>query len=484
VAYTPALKPYAHQEAALARCEGREVFAWLMAMRTGKTKVAIDDWGRLLAAGEVSDLMVVAPGGVYRTWEDELRKHLDPGFLPHVKVAPWVSSNREAEFAVTQMIRSPSSKWTPRVLLMNVEALSSSPISRIAASEFITSSACGVMMAVDESTTVKNEKAERTQMVWQLGKRCHYRRILSGLPTPRNPLDLWGQMGFLDPRILGMVSLRAFEDRYADIQTMKVGAGHRLRVPRRFKNLEELRAKLEPHSFRVRLQDCADIPPKMYLFRDVELTPEQERIYADLETTMESQLSSGDYVNTTQRITQILRMHQVCCGHVVDEQGKHHEIPSNRIRDLVAMLADYDGKAVIWASYGWDTLAIHRAIGKAFGGDSVALFWGGNRNEREDESLRFTGRDKCRFMVATPGSGGRGRTWDCANMMVFYSNTDNLEHRDQAEERATAVTKEERVTIVDMRARGTIEDKIILALRKKIDLASIITGDKWREWVV
>jgi hypothetical protein len=485
--HTPVLPPYAHQVTALERAAGKKAFAWLMAMRTGKTKVAIDDWCTLVDAGECSDLLVIAPAGAYRTWESELDRHLPPAMKEWVKAATWISNDARAIERVGQVIRSVFRQ--PRILLMNVEALSAAPMSKIAVAEFMASGrGRGVMVAVDESTTVKNEATERTKMVWRVGNMAKYRRLLSGLPTPRSPLDLWGQMEFLDHSILNFVSYKAFRQRYADTRPMKVsGSGKRgyyIDIVKRYKNIPELHEKIAPHSYRVRLEDCADIPPKMYVFRDVELTSEQRRLYDDLKAQMYTRLSTGEYASVTEIIVQMLRLHQLCCGHLVDEEGKLHEVPSNRLRDLVDLLEDYDGKAVIWCSYGHDLYAIKEHLEKVFGDNAVAAFWGGNRNEREAEDERFRKHDKCRFMVATPASGGRGRTWSVANLMVFYSNTDNLEHRDQAEERASAIDKKEKVTIVDMRARGTVEDKIIMSLRKKIDMASIITGDAWREWVI
>jgi hypothetical protein len=124
------------------------------------------------------------------------------------------------------------------------------------------------------------------------------------------------------------------------------------------------------------------------------------------------------------------------------------------------------------------------ALKDKYGEGSVALFWGGNIREREGEDKRFKEDPKCRFMVATPGAGGRGRRWDVANLVVYYSSTNNLEHRDQSEERAKDMTKTDSTAYVDLIVPGSIDEKFIHALRRKIDLASVITGDAYREWLV
>jgi hypothetical protein len=87
-------------------------------------------------------------------------------------------------------------------------------------------------------------------------------------------------------------------------------------------------------------------------------------------------------------------------------------------------------------------------------------------------------------MVATAAAGGRGRTWSVADLTVYHSNTHNLEHRSQSEERVKGIGKESRALYVDLVSPGTVDEKILMSLKNKINLASILTGDEWRKWVV
>jgi hypothetical protein len=206
-------------------------------------------------------------------------------------------------------------------------------------------------------------------------------------------------------------------------------------------------------------------------------------------------------------ITQILRLHQVLCGHTTSDDGVTVKIKENRTAELLELLEDYptDSKAVIWCSYDADVHKVSHAIATAydpsivyvddFGNEKkrepefphnavVSRFWGGNRNFREEEEKRFKTDPVCRFMVATAAAGGKGRDWSVANLNIYYSNTANLEHRLQSEERPQAKGKTESVAYVDLVCRGTVEEKIIKALREKIDLATTITGDNYREWLI
>jgi SNF2 family DNA or RNA helicase len=161
-----------------------------------------------------------------------------------------------------------------------------------------------------------------------------------------------------------------------------------------------------------------------------------------------------------------------------------HELPENRTRTLLELLEEYDGKAVIWVSYDYSVRKVYDALAKAYGPHAVVRFWGGNANEREEEDRRFRVDPKVRFMVATPDSGGRGRKWDVADTVIYYSSRDNLEHRDQSEERVKDMTKTSATLYIDLIVPGTVDEAIIRALRDKIDLSRVITGDNFREWLI
>jgi hypothetical protein len=151
---------------------------------------------------------------------------------------------------------------------------------------------------------------------------------------------------------------------------------------------------------------------------------------------------------------------------------------------LLDVLDDYSGKAVIWFSYTTDLERCMAAIKKEYGEGSTAKFYGGNAKTREADEKRFKTDPRCRFIGATPDSGGLGRTWDVADLAIYYSNRDNLEHRDQSEQRTMGKDKTRGVDNIDLRCPGTVEDKIIHALRNKINMSIAINGDNFREWLI
>jgi regulator of RNase E activity RraB len=383
---------------------------------------------------------------------------------------------------------------------------------------------------VHNSTTIKNATSERTAFINERVAPIAARKvILTGLPTPRSPLDAFCQFQFLDQSILGFDNFTAFSARYATtykicmlpthVLTARLTqvAGDKFTLPgigrvsakdlgrdqilseltkrgvyvpsvpvtSGYKNEDELNEKIMAHSYRVLLSDCYDLPPKIYMKRKVELTEDQERIYQELKTFATAELNDlGEHVTATHVMTRIMRLHQVLCGHTIDENGVEHAIKENRTKEVLNALEEYDGKAIIWCSYDHDVRKISEALTKEYGEGSVARFWGGNRATREIEENKFKSEKNCRFMIATPDAGGRGRTWSNADLLIYYSNKNNLEHRAQSEERGDESGKMQQICCVDLVVEGTVDEKIIEALRGKIDMAARVTGDNWREWLI
>lgn len=497
--YAPRLPAYVHQTEGLAKMRGKSAFAILAQMRVGKSKMLLDDWGEMASAGGAQDLLIIAPAGSYRNWtmdrdggrESELRRQLDPALFAQCQVATWVSGNARAQRAIADLL---AVRDRPRVLNVNIEALSSVKKAREAVLQFLGAKR-GAMVVIDESTTIRNPRASRSEFIWGLRKMCQYRRILTGLVAPKSPLDLYGQFFFLDPQILGHWSYYTFRARYAIMREMPVGewfpcprtgepTRRTVKIPVAYRHQEELAEAIAPHSYRKLLADCYDVPETFYMVREVELTDEQARIYREIKDNACAELASGSWVSATEAMSQILRLHQVLCGHVGDEEQNLHLIPNKRVDAVLEVLAEHDGKAIVWSHYVPLLLAIHQRLNKEYGEGSAALFYGGNRDTRHIDESRFLQDPGCRFMCATQGAGGRGNTWDNADLAIYASNSFDLEHRDQSEWRTLNVGKRRNVTNVDLVAPGTIDEKVINALRAKIDVAAAIMGDGPRAWII
>lgn len=190
--YISKRKDRAHQTVAKERLAGKTAFALLMGMRTGKTKVITDDWGAMVEAGSVKDLLVIAPGGVYLTWEEALLADLPEDLAARVKIFVW-RSGRAAAAKTKRALQEFLQYAGPRVLLMNVEAISAVTKAQELCLAFLMHPE-KAMIAIDESVIIKSTDSSCGQFCADvLANKARYRRILSGLISPHSPLDLFNQ---------------------------------------------------------------------------------------------------------------------------------------------------------------------------------------------------------------------------------------------------------------------------------------------------
>ena len=461
---------------ALEKSWNKENFAYFMEMGTGKTKVLIDNLAMLYDKGKIDGALIIAPKGVVKTWyEQELPTHL-PDHIENVTVL-WQSNITKTQREKLESLFEIETAM--HILIMNVEGLSTDKGVKFA-SKFLNSHK--TLMAIDESTTIKTPTAKRTKNIISLGKHAKYRRIMTGSPITKNPLDLYTQCEFLDPYLLDFASYYAFRNRYAEMKTMHI-RGRSIQVVDRFQNLGELSDKIKNFSERILKEDCLDLPPKVFIKRHVSLTPDQKKIYEQMKKAAMAVLN-GKVTTTMTVLTQLMRLHQITCGHFTADDGSIQAIENNRLNELMNILEEIDGKAIIWANYQLSVGEIIQKIIKVFGKDSYVHYYGlTSQEDRQDNIRKFQNDPKCRFLIGTPQTGGYGITLTQANTVIYYSNGYDLEKRLQSEDRAHRIGQTKTVTYVDIIAEDTVDEKIVKALRNKINIASEVMGEELKEWI-
>jgi len=467
-------KPFAHQKKALEMSWDKEVFAYFMEMGTGKSKVLIDNIAMLYNAGKINGALIVAPKGVYKNWFDsEIPTHM-PDYIEK-KVGLW--RTKPDDKALKPLF---STGAELHVLIMNVEAFSTKKGVEFAA-KFLASHK--TLMGIDESTTIKNPSAKRTQNILKLSKHTKYRRILTGSPVTKSPLDLFSQCYFLDPFLLDQSSYYVFRTRYAVCRKINV-SGRSVEIVVGYRNLGELSDKLKEFSYRVLKDDCLDLPKKTFVRRTVELTDEQKKLYKQMKQEAIAFLN-GKMVTSATVITQLMRLHQITCGHFTSNDGEVQDVKSNRIGQLMDVLEEMEGKAVIWAHYRYDIRKIVEAISKKYGENAVVTYYGDTSTDDRQKAIKKIQdpESPVRFIVGTPQTGGYGITLTGASTMIYYSNGYDLEKRMQSEARIDRIGQEKPMTYIDLIAEDTIDTKIVTSLRNKVNIASEIMGEDLKAWI-
>ena len=470
-------KPYEHQLTALEKSVDKKEYGYCMEMGTGKSKVLVDNMAILYDKGKINGALIIAPKGVYNNWySQEIPTHLASHIKP--KMVMWTASASKAKEKEYQTLFETG--FDLHVLIMNVEAFSTKKGAEFAY-KFLRSHK--TLMVIDESTTIKTPTSKRTKAILTLGKHATYRRILTGSPVTKSPLDLYSQCAFLNEDLLDHGSYYSFRNRYAHMIERNFG-GRRVQIVGNYQRLDELEETLKKFSYRVLKEDCLDLPDKIYIKRNVELTDEQTKAYATMKSAALAALN-GKLATAPHVLTQMMRLHQITCGHLKNDDGTTTELKNNRLNELLDLLDEIEGKAIIWANYIHDIEHITKAIKKKYGDDSIVQYYGAiNTKERQEGIKKFQDpKSPARFFIGNPQTGGYGITLTAASTVIYYSNGYDLEKRLQSEDRAHRIGQKKSVTYVDFISEKTVDEKIVKALRKKINIASEILGDTLKEWI-
>ena len=473
-------KPYEHQLKALEKSWASDTYALFMEMGTGKSKVLVDNIAILYDRGAIKGALIIAPKGVYKNWDQiEFPVHL-PDHVEHTKVLwePTITKKKQMELDTLF-----DDKGDLKILIMNVEAFSTTKGLDFARS-FLNIFLGRALIGVDESTTIKNPTAKRTKNILKLADQAKYRRILTGSPVTKSPLDLFSQCEFLDPYHLGHASYYSFRARYANMVKRNFG-GRQVQLVVSYRRLDELADILDKFSYRVLKEDCLDLPEKVFTKRLIELTPEQDKAYKQMKQMALAMLDNGEVMTTVNVMTQLMRLHQITCGHFKADDGTTTALKNNRIDALMQLLEETEGKVIIWANYREDIKNIVAALKKAYGEASTVEYHGGvDATLRQDNIAQFQEKNSpTRYFVGNAQTGGYGITLTSANTVVYYSNSYDLEKRLQSEDRAHRIGQTGSVTYVDLIAENTVDDKIVKSLRSKINIANEIMGEDIKEWM-
>ena len=466
--------PYEHQRNALNESAEKVQWAYFMEMGTGKTKVTIDNIAYLFFQRKINSVLIIAPKSVYLNWETEIETHM-PDVLKY-KIYKW-NIDKSKDYHDLQNFKD------LRIFLINVEALSTKRGFE-ACKEYLFKNKLN-FVTLDESTTIKNRSAKRTKNILALQKLSMVRRILTGSPITKSPLDLYTQCQFLSPELLGFSSYLAFRNRYAEMTDIPVGSGRYISVPKYYKRLEELEQKMKFFATRIRKDQCLDLKPKVRQKRYIELDGDGKKIYEKLRTTALA-IVEDSTISFSNKLTEIIKLHQVCNGFTKDDEGKFLRLHDQKVKALHEVIEEADGKIIIWANYLWNIHEIIHSLKSRYGEESVVSIFGEvDVKDRKKAVQSFQNDSNVRFFVGNPTTGGFGLTLTACNTVVYFSNNYNLEVRKQSEDRAHRLGQKGTVVYIDIVARNTLDEAIMKSLTNKGQIAAKTLGEEdLRDWLL
>ncbi len=451
--------PYQHQKEALEVMWGNECFGLFMEMGTGKSKIIIDEIYNLIERNLINCVVIIAPNGVHSNWKEQFEIHGPPDYDKWA-IQVYKSGNKKQEQATRDIIES----GKVLVFLMNVEALShvsgQNYLHRILRARKHT------YMCVDESHRIKAFKAKRTKITIQLGALAKYRRIATGTEAQEGLIDLFSQFRFLDWTILGHKFITSFKSMFC------VLGGYEMREIVGYRNKEILAARIAPFTFNRRKIDCLDLPDKIYIDHHIDITPEQANIYRILEQDLILLLEDGKFIDATMVLTRLIKLQQVLCGHISNEDGTR-TIESNRAAYTAELVESASGKSIVFCRFVKDVQLVVKALGDI---GIVSIGITGETDHRLENINIWRNDPNCRALVITVQTGGTGLTLNESHNVIFYSNSWSSTDRLQAEDRCHRIGQTNHVTYHDLYVEDKIDERILLALKAKTNLA-----DNFRE---
>lgn len=456
--------PMGHQLVALRKAWPSREFAFFHEMGTGKTYTAINLAAARKQQGQIDALVVICPTPIKSVWEVEVEK-----FCP-IDYSVWVfeSGDKPANW-----MREKRDEL--KIFVVGVESMSIKNGQSMQMLEYF-ARFHRLMVVVDESSRIKNYKANRTKNVVKVGSWADYRLLLTGTPITQGLEDLFGQFLFLNAKIIGCKNYFVFRNKYC------VMGGFQGKQILGYQFTDHLLKQVEPYVDYVTKDDCLDLPPKVYADPlIVKPTEDQKRVMRQL--TQEYAMQDQDKEITVSTILErTLRYQQVIGGSFpFEENGEYDVQPISGRNPKIDAMMEYindlpaHAKVIIWARFVPEIRYIADALDSEFGASSYRTFYGATSpDDRKQNTLDFQDDPTVRFMVSNQTVGGYGQTWTAATFVIYYSNTFSYEDRYQSEDRAHRKGQENRVTYQDIEMEVKQDKMILTAIRKKKDLAKMV----------
>ena len=467
-------KPYEHQRSALNQSANQKEWAYFMEMGTGKTKVTIDNFAYLYFTKKINAVLIIAPKSVYTIWENEIQIHL-PNEIKY-KIYKW-NIDKPKDYA------SLNKSQDFRIFLINVEALSTKR-GLDACVDYLSKNTSNFVV-LDESTTIKNRTAKRSRNILKLRSLSRIRRILTGSPITKSPLDLYTQCQFLNPQLLGFTSYLTFRNRYAEMGDIPVGSGRFISIPKYYKRLDELEDKLKTFSTRIRKDQCLDLKPKIRQKRYIDLEGDNKTLYERLRVHALA-IVENSTISFSNKLTEIIKLHQVCNGFTKNDDGELMQLHKQKLNALEEIIDETDGKIIVFANYIYNINEIVAFLQHKYGKNSTVSIYGAVNVEDRTKAVKRIQEDKnTRFIVINPTTGGFGLTLTACNTVIYFSNNYNLEVRMQSEDRAHRMGQKGSVVYIDIVARNTLDEAIMKSLVNKGKIAAKTLGEEdLRSWLL
>lgn len=436
------LKLYRHQKIAYAYLSLNNSFALFMEQGTGKTIPALMQIDALLKSGEIENALVVGPKSALGAWERDIEK-FDP-------------EERE--------------RLARGVTIINYDKVwrggDKSPYNRTYGA-----------IVLDEAHTIKNRTSKRSSFLLKLATRSKYRYILTGTPISNGQLEnIWSLYAFLDPYIdRGRVYSNIFREHMQNIANGVYKGSYyefqdrycilnQYHKPTSYINVRELQDLINEHCYRVKKEECLDLPDKLPdEIVNVDLV--EKKLYKKLAT--ESALLEYEIL-ADNPLSRLVKLRQLASGHIKTADGII-EVKTEKLEILRELIEGYedDKKLVIFAEFKYSIRKIAELL------ESMRISFITLDGDQKDKTIwrQFQADKKIRVIICQYQTAAAGIDLYASDTIIYYEPTLRSNLLEQSRDRIHRTGQKNKCSYIHLITRGTVEVSIYKALAGYADFS-------------
>lgn len=403
---------------------------------TGKTRVCLEAYDQLRSLPGIKKALVLAPRSILEAaWTEDCRK-----FTPHLTAVPCFAEKRAESFAKPADIyvtNHDAATW----LAKNRDKIAQ----------------CNVLI-IDEATAYKNKDSQRSRAVATIAPQFEVVVAMCGTPMPNGLEDIWHQIFLVDKgQRLG-----------ASFYKFRAATHEPVAVSGFTKWVEKAGASevvidlLSDIMIRNRLEDCVDMPERLFTTVNYTLPPKLRDHYSRMAAEARLQLEHGEItaVNAAVLVNKLL---QVASGAVYESTGAYHLLDPGRYELVATLAAQRDASLLpfVWTHQKEELL---KALAKA-GVDRVAVIEGGTHGVGEIVNKFQAG--EYQVLLAHPKSASHGLTLTRAATTIWSSPVTELDRFIQFNGRTYRNGQKQKTEVIMVSAPGTADVRGYARLQEK-----------------
>lgn len=427
--------------------------ALLCEMGCGKTVMAIAIIGYLYLLGKIKRLLIVAPLSIVSVWRDSFDDFA--AFPYELTVLSGNSAKKKRQ------ITEQDGKGL-QVLVINYESAW-----RLESALLVWGPEA---IICDEGHKLKEARTAQSKAMHNLGDKASYKLLLTGTLITNKEIDVFSQYRFCEKRVFG-TSFYAFRNEFFEM----TGYGNHIPKFRQSKT-EDFLKRMHSIAFRCTKEECLDLPGITEEIVKVELEPAAQKIYKELEKESYTELANSE-VTAANVLTKLLRLSQVCGGHLTSDSGETNVVSTAKLEvlsELVDSVLEQGKKVVVMARFVLELEDIQKLLEKKK--VKYAVIRGGVR-DRDLQIKNFQEDDECKVFLGQIAAAGLGVTLTAASTMIFYSLDYSMSNFEQAKARIHRISQKENCHYIYLVAKNTVDVKVLRALRNKVNLAKALVDD-------